>query len=218
MFSTSTVLRSLSRLFSNPKAMQRVLQWLLLLSARYCVTLSPSTGTSRLLRLQSSCQTGQSCQQMVKSAMGSWRRVSTLVIPSPKPTTIYIPKPSLATPPKPIIEPAPVNNLPWQANPAPIPHLAPPPLPAKPSSSSSAPKLNAVVQAYLDAHNNTCDAHDAAPLAWSNSLAYAQTWANRCVMQHSGRSLRPYGENLAWGPPGFKPTDAVNLWNSEKSK
>ncbi|KIJ56982.1 hypothetical protein M422DRAFT_85976, partial [Sphaerobolus stellatus SS14] len=72
---------------------------------------------------------------------------------------------------------------------------------------------------YLDAHNNARAAHDAAPLTWSNSLAYAaQTWANRCVMQHSGGSLGPYGENLAWGPPGFKPTDAVNLWNSEKNQ
>ncbi|KIJ28765.1 hypothetical protein M422DRAFT_95458, partial [Sphaerobolus stellatus SS14] len=74
------------------------------------------------------------------------------------------------------------------------------------------------VQAYLDAHNNIRDTHNVAPLAWSNSLAYAQTWANRCVMQHSGGSLRPSSENLAWGPPGFKPINAVSLWNSEKSK
>ncbi|KIJ23142.1 hypothetical protein M422DRAFT_276344 [Sphaerobolus stellatus SS14] len=144
------------------------------LSSCYYVSLSPSTGTLKLCRSQSSCQTGRSCQQMVKSAVGSWRHVSTLVIPSPKPTTTSIPKPSLATPPKPIITPAPLNNLPWQTNPAPIPHLAPPPLLAKPSSSPSAPKLNAVVQGYLDAHNNTRGAHNAAPLAWSNSLAYAQ--------------------------------------------
>ncbi|KIJ33233.1 hypothetical protein M422DRAFT_264772 [Sphaerobolus stellatus SS14] len=187
------------------------------LSSRYYFSLSPSAGTLKLCRSQSSCQTGRSCQQMVKSVVGSWRHVSTLVIPSPKPTTISIPKTSLATPPKPIIMPAPLNNLPWQANPAPIPHLAPLLL-AKPSSSPSAPKLNAVVQAYLDVHNNMHDTHNVAPLAWSNSLAYAQTWANRCVMQHSGGPLRPSSKNLAWGPPGFKPINAVNLWNSEKSK
>ena len=53
------------------------------------------------------------------------------------------------------------------------------------------------IQAYLDGHNVIRAKHNAAPLTWSSTLASAaETWAKRCVFEHSGGSLGSYGENL----------------------
>ena len=116
---------------------------------------------------------------------------------APEPAKIPV-QPLPATPPKPIIS-------------------RPPPQPTRKPVAPLPPKMNSITQAYLDSHNKARAAHAAAPLAWSDNLARAaQVWANRCVLKHSGGSLGPYGENLAWGPPGFNSTDAVNLWTAEK--
>jgi len=89
------------------------------------------------------------------------------------------------------------------------------PAPAPPPSSST----GSAAQMYLATHNHVRSAHAASPLTWSNTLANAaQTWANRCQTVHSGGSVGPYGENLAWGTPGFNQTGAVNFWAAEASQ
>lgn len=88
------------------------------------------------------------------------------------------------------------------------------PQPTVPTVGIPAP--SSAAQMYLAAHNRVRSAYGAAPLTWSNTLANAaQTWANRCQTVHSGGSVGPYGENLAWGTPGFNQTDAVNFWAAE---
>jgi pathogenesis-related protein 1 len=72
--------------------------------------------------------------------------------------------------------------------------------------------------AYLNAHNNERAKHGAAALTWSTTLeAAAQKWANKCVFQHSGGSLGPYGENLAAGTGSFSIAAGMKLWTDEAS-
>ena len=72
------------------------------------------------------------------------------------------------------------------------------------------------IDTYLSAHNTVREAHGAADLVWSDTLANAaQSWANGCVFKHSGGSLGPYGENLAAGTGNFAITDAVTSWTNE---
>ena len=50
------------------------------------------------------------------------------------------------------------------------------------------------ISAYLTAHNSVREQHGAADLTWDDTLASAaQTWVNKCVFEHSGGSLGPYG-------------------------
>ncbi|KAI0322084.1 PR-1-like protein [Amylostereum chailletii] len=73
-------------------------------------------------------------------------------------------------------------------------------------------------QQYLSAHNSFRAQHGAAPLTWNANLgSKAQQWANRCVFQHSGGSLGPYGENLAAGTGSFPISAAIKLWTDESS-
>lgn len=51
--------------------------------------------------------------------------------------------------------------------------------------------------AYLDGHNSNRTIHGANAVTWNQTLAdAAQTWANKCVFQHSGGSLGPWGGTL----------------------
>jgi pathogenesis-related protein 1 len=73
-------------------------------------------------------------------------------------------------------------------------------------------------QAYLDAHNTVRAQHGAVALVWNQTLSDAgASWASRCVFEHSGGSLGPYGENLAAGTGSFGATQAVQLWTDEES-
>ena len=53
---------------------------------------------------------------------------------------------------------------------------------------------NSDADQYLAAHNNFRAQHGARALTWNGDLANkAQQWANRCVFEHSGGQLGPYG-------------------------
>eukprot|EP00775_Hariotina_reticulata_P009864 gene9864-10022_t len=68
------------------------------------------------------------------------------------------------------------------------------------------------LQAALDKTNAYRQRHQAAPLAWDDSLASsAATWAAGCPNGHSGYS--GVGENMAWGYSTL--TDAVDAWYNE---
>ena len=65
---------------------------------------------------------------------------------------------------------------------------------ATPTALVASGTSNTDIQAYLNAHNTVRAQHDAVPLTWSDNLASkAQKWANRCVFQHSGGTLGPFG-------------------------
>lgn len=66
-----------------------------------------------------------------------------------------------------------------------------------PASSDNGDTSAADISAYLSDHNTVRAEHGANALVWNNTLAdAAQTWANKCIWQHSGGTLGPYGENL----------------------
>ncbi|KAM0755915.1 PR-1-like protein [Meredithblackwellia eburnea MCA 4105] len=94
---------------------------------------------------------------------------------------------------------------------------------AAPSSSSSAPNSSpsgapgSLEYLALKTHNDFRALHGANPLVWSDTLAAAaQTWANKCVWQHSMGAVGPYGENLA-ATAGYASTiaDGINMWSAE---
>jgi uncharacterized protein YkwD len=91
---------------------------------------------------------------------------------------------------------------------------------AAPSSPALEARANTAADrtAYLNAHNNERSAHGAKALAWNNTLeSAAQSWANKCVFQHSGGSLGPYGEDLAAGTgSGYDIAAAVASWTNER--
>ncbi|THU97655.1 PR-1-like protein [Dendrothele bispora CBS 962.96] len=72
---------------------------------------------------------------------------------------------------------------------------------------------------FLQIHNDLRAQHGADPLTWNDTLAdAAQTWADRCVFEHSGGQLGPYGENLAAGAGGgYDLESAMNSWSVEAS-
>jgi uncharacterized protein YkwD len=73
-------------------------------------------------------------------------------------------------------------------------------------------------QAYLEGHNTIRAQHGAVPLVWNQTLSDAgASWASRCVFEHSGGSLGPFGENLAAGT-GETAAQAVQAWTDEESK
>ncbi|KAJ7590312.1 PR-1-like protein [Mycena floridula] len=85
-------------------------------------------------------------------------------------------------------------------------------MPVSRSSETSADDI----AAYLQSHNDARAQHGANPLSWSDDLASkAQSWADRCVFEHSGGSLGPFGENLAAGTGSFGIADAIQIWVDE---
>jgi uncharacterized protein YkwD len=86
--------------------------------------------------------------------------------------------------------------------------------------SESVPKqdiTSADQAAYLNGHNTLRAAHKASALTWNQTLSdKAASWAGKCVFQHSGGSLGPYGENIAAGT-SETPAQAVASWASEAS-
>ncbi|KAM5541317.1 hypothetical protein V8D89_004871 [Ganoderma adspersum] len=72
------------------------------------------------------------------------------------------------------------------------------------------------ITAYLNAHNSFRAQHGAAPLAWNDTLASAaQSWVDKCVFQHSGGAVGPYGENLAAGTGNYDIAAAIKGWTDE---
>ncbi|THH21481.1 hypothetical protein EW146_g94 [Bondarzewia mesenterica] len=86
-------------------------------------------------------------------------------------------------------------------------------------TSSTSTTSSSDISAYLTAHNTIRAEHGAADLTWSNDLAAAaQTWADKCIFEHSGGSLGPYGENLAAGTGDYSIANAVKDWTDEVSQ
>ena len=87
----------------------------------------------------------------------------------------------------------------------------------------------------LTGHNSFRALHGASPLTWNGDLAAAaNSWASRCVFEHSGGQVGAFGgtppnrsspvtlltiyptENLAAGAGGdFTVTDGINGWTDE---
>ncbi|KAG6845977.1 hypothetical protein H0H87_011025 [Tephrocybe sp. NHM501043] len=88
------------------------------------------------------------------------------------------------------------------------------------TSASSGSGASSDVQAYLSGHNTVRAQHGAADLTWSDELASAaQTWANKCVFEHSQGSLGDYGENLAAGTgSSYGISSAIKSWTDEVSQ
>ncbi|KAJ6590279.1 PR-1-like protein [Mycena sp. CBHHK59/15] len=94
-------------------------------------------------------------------------------------------------------------------------------VPARARADNGSSASDADVQAYLDAHNSVRAQHGAVNLVWDNTLAAAaQEWADRCVFEHSGGQLGPFGENLAAGSPAssFPIPVAIQSWANEASQ
>jgi pathogenesis-related protein 1 len=73
-------------------------------------------------------------------------------------------------------------------------------------------------KAYLDGHNTVRAQHGAAALVWNQTLSdKGASWASKCVFQHSGGTLGPFGENLAAGT-GETAAQAVKSWTDEESE
>jgi hypothetical protein len=71
---------------------------------------------------------------------------------------------------------------------------------------------------YLDLHNTLRAKHHASALTWNQTLSNAAaSWAGKCVFQHSGGKLGPYGENLSAGFP-LDVKGAVQMWINEECK
>ncbi|KAJ8091921.1 hypothetical protein PM082_024155 [Marasmius tenuissimus] len=87
------------------------------------------------------------------------------------------------------------------------------------STASTIQRRAPVLTDVLNAHNDFRAQHGAAALTWSDTLANAaQSWADRCVFEHSGGAVGPYGENLyAAAPGGANPVDGVKSWTNEAS-
>ncbi|KAG6842509.1 hypothetical protein C0991_000035 [Blastosporella zonata] len=88
------------------------------------------------------------------------------------------------------------------------------------SSSASDSTSSSDIQAYLSGHNTVRAQHGAVALTWSDDLASAaQSWANKCVFEHSGGSLGPYGENIAAGTgSSYNIQTAIKSWTDEVSE
>ncbi|KAJ7502497.1 CAP domain-containing protein [Mycena galericulata] len=70
---------------------------------------------------------------------------------------------------------------------------------------------------YVSIHNTERAKYGASPLVWNNTLAAAaQKWANECKGAHSGGTLGPFGENLAWGTGDFTIADGLQAWMNEE--
>jgi len=112
----------------------------------------------------------------------------------------HSPRPS-GTPPSNITYNIPNNTLSYPPSYTPKPtttsSTTPPPTTTPSDNGGGDSTSQSDIQAYLDAHNTLRAKHHAAPLTWSSTLASAaETWAKRCVFEHSGGKLGPYGENL----------------------
>ncbi|KAF9525785.1 CAP domain-containing protein [Crepidotus variabilis] len=71
---------------------------------------------------------------------------------------------------------------------------------------------------YLDAHNSFRAKYHAPALTWNATLASkALEWSSKCVFEHSGGKLGPYGENLAAGTGGYSIADGIKGWTDESS-
>ncbi|KAF5313070.1 hypothetical protein D9619_003028 [Psilocybe cf. subviscida] len=88
------------------------------------------------------------------------------------------------------------------------------------NNGGSSGTSQADIQAYLAGHNTIRAQHGASALTWNDNLASkAQEWANKCVFQHSGGQLGPFGENLAAGTgSSYGIAAAIKSWTDEVSE
>jgi hypothetical protein len=89
---------------------------------------------------------------------------------------------------------------------------------AMPSQLTARAPSAADQKAYLSAHNTFRASHGAAALVWNQTLSDAGAkWAKKCVFQHSGGTLGPFGENLFAATGSTSPAAAVKAWTDEAS-
>lgn len=94
----------------------------------------------------------------------------------------------------------------------PTPAPTPPP-PVPPPSPTGAGGSAGTLQPALDKHNEYRQLHGAPALTWDSGLAsQAQSWADRCVFEHSKMGN---GENLYAGTGNFDAAAGVTSWYNE---
>lgn len=92
--------------------------------------------------------------------------------------------------------------------------------PAGDNNGSSGGLTSAQIAQFLTLHNQMRSQHGATALTWSDTLSDAgKGWADKCVFQHSGGKLGPYGENLAAGTgSSYDVGAAMKDWTDEASQ
>ncbi|KAJ7591670.1 CAP domain-containing protein [Mycena floridula] len=78
-----------------------------------------------------------------------------------------------------------------------------------------------VIAAFLDAHNEIRQAHDAVDLTWSDTLAEkADLWASNCVWSNTNGVLlnEPYGENMVAASGHISIEQAVNAFTQDENQ
>jgi len=73
---------------------------------------------------------------------------------------------------------------------------------------------------FLTLHNTIRSQHGASALTWNAAMANAgEVWADKCVFEHSGGTLGPWGENIAAGTgSAYDVTAAMTSWTNEISE
>lgn len=171
---------------------------------------SPTVNTAAsLLSLASSPPAKTSAQEPVHTSASVEANLAPQNKPEPAPTQQeHSPEPAAqqehtsentshtTTPaaPKPAVT---LVSKPQAPPPATTPASKPASQPQPPANDQGSTSQSDISQ-YLSAHNTIRAQHGAAPLTWSDELASkAQEWANKCVFQHSGGTLGPFGGKRA---------------------
>ncbi|KAH8835335.1 PR-1-like protein [Flagelloscypha sp. PMI_526] len=138
---------------------------------------------------------------------------STSSTPPPKPTTTSTPPPKPTTSSTPPPPPPPPTTSSKEPEPTPEPEQ-------KSSGGGGGGSSDSEREQWLSLHNSLRAKHGAGDLTWSDAAeAAAKTWANKCVFEHSGGSVGPFGENLAAGTgASYGPADAFKSWADEESE
>ncbi|KAG9005410.1 hypothetical protein FRB94_010889 [Tulasnella sp. JGI-2019a] len=87
-------------------------------------------------------------------------------------------------------------------------------------SATSGGLTSQQISDFLTLHNTIRAQHGASALTWDATMANAgEGWADKCVFEHSGGSLGPWGENIAAGTgSAYDVTAAMKSWTDEISE
>lgn len=136
--------------------------------------------------------------------------VPTTYVP-PNPTSPPPPPATQPPPPPPPPPPTTTKEPPTTTKDPPTedPHTDPPPTTTTKPPPKSTPQppdtpTNPIGDEALKGHNSFRALHGASPLTWNEDLANAaKSWASRCVFEHSGGKVGPYGGTPPRGLPLF---------------